>query len=155
MTEVVPAISTEVLNPITGELVDCTDLATAGVFLRQLRDMKLQLDDVIKHVEAVALTEMSQMGQGTVRAGGVELVRQGGPTKEYDIEVLQELLDVGLPPARYEEAVKRTVTEKADAAVLKQLAAANPVYAEVIERATRVVEKRAWIKTKFSRGEAA
>lgn len=150
MTDLAKIESTELVDPQTGELVNAADLQQAGVYLDVLRRRKRELDDMIQVVESVALAEMAARGQGTVRVGRVQLSRKGGRKYEYDFEELHKLLDEGLPEDRYAELVKPTVTYKVDRNALKQIAAANPVYDQIISQATTEVEGRTWIEVRFS-----
>jgi hypothetical protein len=53
----------------------------------------------------------------------------------WDVEVLERLLEVGLPAARWDELVEQTVALKVNTRVATQLASANEQYAEIIGKA--------------------
>ena len=66
----------------------------------------------------------------------------GGETTEYDTPLLMEELEAaGLPRERLGDAFQATVTWKTNAAVMKQLAGANPEYRAIIARHTHIVDK--------------
>jgi hypothetical protein len=68
-------------------------------------------------------------------------VISGGTRNDYDAELLERLLrDAGLPEERLMEAVQEIVTYKVDQRVLKQLTAANPMYAAAADHARTVVD---------------
>jgi hypothetical protein len=105
--------------------------------------MRAQILDLVKDCEAVLLEESRRQGTKTLHLPDGTAEVSGGTALEWDIDVLAELQAVGLPEDRYGELVVTTVTQKVDARVAKQLEAANPEYAAIIERARRY-EPRPW-----------
>jgi hypothetical protein len=126
----------------TGEVVDATPEKAAELIVAA-RDMRQRLLDLVKDCEAVILEESRVQGTKTLHFPEGTATITGGSEVEWDIETLAELRQVGLPEERWNELVKTTVSEKVDAAVAKQLAAANPAYAALISAARREVPK-AW-----------
>ena len=132
----------EIVDYDTGEIVDPRDTERVADLLERLQIVKReQLQPMINLCQEVILETMTEHGTGTLRAGEFEAKRSGGPEIEWDIEELEKLLDVGLPEERYAELVKIVQTFKVDGRIAKQLAGANQLYAEVIERAKQKIEK--------------
>jgi hypothetical protein len=126
----------------TGEIVPATP-SKAVELLGVARTMRAQILDLVKDCEAVLLEESRRQGTKTLHLPNGTAEVSGGTALEWDIDVLAELQAVGLPEDRYGELVVTTVTQKVDARVAKQLEAANPEYAAIIERARRY-EPRPW-----------
>lgn len=152
MSELLPyQSSTEVVDPFTGELVDVSDPKVAAEFLDALRGSKDAIDRIIRGVTEIALAEFERRGTKTINAGRWELKKAEQVSYEWDDEVLQELLDAGLPKERWQELVKETVTTKVSQQTAKELEAANPAYKAIIERARKRVEKPARLEVKPSK----
>lgn len=140
-TDLVVTVPTELLDVRTGEVVPATP-AKAVELLGAARDYRQRVLNLVKDCEAVLLDESRRQGTKTLRYDGVGTAEvTGGTSLEWDLEVLLALRDLGLPEDRYNELVVATVTYKVDARVANQLAAANPAYSEVIERARSRVER--------------
>lgn len=128
------------LDVRTGELVEATP-DKAAELLVAMRQFKAQILDAVKACEYVLLEESQRQGTKTLRLQNVAAVVSGGSELDWDLDVLGELRAAGLPEERFNELVVATVTYRVNAAVAKQLAAANPIYASVIERARGTVER--------------
>jgi hypothetical protein len=128
------------LDVRTGELVPATP-QNAAELLYAAREMRARMLSLVKDCEAVLLDESRKQGSKTLHlpAGTAEIT--GGTALEWDLGVLTDLLELGLPQDRYEQLVVASVTYKVDARVAKQLESANPAYAEIIERARSYVER--------------
>ncbi len=124
----------------TGELVEATP-AKAAEFIVAAREMRSLLLDVVKDCEAVLLEESRRQGTKTLHLAEGTATITGGSEVEWDLDVLAELRGLDIPEERYSALVVETVSYKVNAAVAKQLAAANPSYAEVIGRARGEIEK--------------
>jgi hypothetical protein len=134
--------SPQVVLPLTGQLVDLTHPLEAAQALRDVRDLKRQLDEVRMLLEGVLRLEAARQGTKTLHLGPVDAIVGGGPTADYDAELLQEhLRHAGLPEDRVREAVTEIVSYKVDQRVLRQLAGANPGYAAAIDSAKSTVQK--------------
>ena len=143
MSEDMEPIGGELVVPLTGELVALADPAQVVRVLDQVREMKRQLDEVRAVLEDALRLESERQGTKTLHLDGLTAVISGGEKVEYEIEELSdELLDLGLPSSRIAELVVATITYRIDQRVAKQLAAANPRYAEAIERHRRLVPDR-------------
>lgn len=140
MSDLVPIESTEVVDPMTGGMVDVSDPVKAAEFLDAMRQSKQVLDSAIRTVTDVISREFERQGTRTINAGKYELEQKETVGFEWDEEELQKLLDAGLPEARYMEFINQQVTIKPKQTIAKQLET-NPEYAKIIDRArTRIVK---------------
>ncbi len=147
MTDLVP-VSEDLLNVETGELLEPTT-ANAVTVIQAARTMRSRLHDVVAQATAWLADESARQGTKTLHAGSSSVVLSGGRTDEYDpLELMNYLRNAGLPEQRVDDAVTTIIDYRVNRSVLRQLAAANPEYADAIEQAKRVVEKpiRATIK---------
>ncbi len=146
MTDLVPI--TELLDVQTGEILPATTTNAARV-ITAARDMRTRINDVVAQATAWLAEESARQGTKTLHAGASSVVLSGGPSDEYDpLELMNYLRNAGLPEQRVDDAVTTIIDYKVNRSVLRQLAAANPEYADAIEQAKRTVEKpmRATIK---------
>ena len=141
-TDLAPIVPDTLLAVRTGELVQATP-AKAAELLIAARDMRDRLMNPVKDCEAVLLAESRQKGTKTLHYEAGTATITGGSDLAWNLDILLELRNRGLPEERYNELVVATVTYKVNAAIAKQLEAANPAYAEVIGMA-RSHEPRAW-----------
>lgn len=128
---IVPA---ELLDVRTGELVEATP-AKAAELLVAAREMRGRLMGLVKDCEAVLLDESRKQGTKTLPFPEGTATITGGQELLWNLDILLQLRDRGLPEDRYNELVVATVSYRVDARVAKQLESANPVYAEVIAMA--------------------
>lgn len=142
MTELAPTSTTELVQPLSGELVPADDVAGLARALAALREHRDRVNDAIAMFTAAAAEESARQGTRTLTADGWEI--KLGPDTEinWDMEVLLELRTAGLPEDRFDQLVRATVEYKVDGRVVRQLEAASPVYAEIIDRARSRVPKR-------------
>jgi hypothetical protein len=139
-TDLAIIVPENLLDVRTGELVEATP-GNAAELLFAARELRAKMMGLVKDCEAVLIDESRRQGTKTLHlpAGTAEIT--GGSALEWDLGTLIDLLELGLPEERYAELVVATTTYKVDARVAKQLEAANPAYAEVIQRARSTVEK--------------
>jgi len=141
MTDLQPAA--EIMLPLTGELVSLAEPVQVCRALDQVRELKRQLDHVRAVLEDALRLESERQGTKTLHLGELTAVVSGGEKVEYDFqELAYELLRLGLPEQRVGELIIQTVTYRVDQRVAKQLAGANPRYADAIERHSRAVPDR-------------
>jgi len=134
--------SPEIVLPLTGQLVNLRQPLQAAQALRDVRDLKRQLDEVRMLLEGVLRLEAARQGTKTLHLGPVDAIVSGGPSADYDAELLVDgLRAAGLPDDRLADAVTVIVTYKVDQRVLRQLAGANPAYAAAIDSARSTVDK--------------
>lgn len=150
MSEQLAVPETGLLNVETGELMPAT-VDNAAAALIACRNMRERINDVTAEITRYAVELSTQRGTKTLHGDGETLAVSGGPTVEYDAEVLEDLLrSAGCPEDRITAAITPEITYKVNRAVLNQLAKANPQYQAAIELAAREVEKpyRAAVKTR-------
>ena len=130
-----------IMVPLTGQLLDLTSPLEVAGALRDLRDVKRQLDELRSFLEGVLRLEAQRQGTKTLHLGALDAVISGGTRADFDVELLASLLqEAGLPEERLRAAIVETVSYKVNQLVLKQLAGANPDYAAAIELAKTTVE---------------
>ena len=148
MSELEPRLveSPLLLVPGTGELIDPTDLeqcvnalAEVREFEQRLREFKLAVTDaVIDHHQRYGKAIPLEDGRTVSLTAGEEVV--------YDAEQIElELREAGMPEQRIREVVVETVSYKVAAQQAKYAAAANPAYAEIIERHRQTVPKQRYV----------
>jgi hypothetical protein len=137
--------------PHTGELVNLDDPVSVARVLDEIREHESALREVKRVLTGALVEESRRQGSKTLRLDYMEAEVTGGERVEYDPEVLLELRDAGLPEDRFDALVRAEVTYKVSAAEAKRIAASNPVYARVVERARRVVEVPFRVSVKVGR----
>lgn len=141
----------EVVDPFTGSLVDVSDPMAAAEFLDALRGSKDTITKIIHAVEEIQRAEFERQGTKTIHAGRWDLTLEPQVAYVWDEQVLQELLDAGLPEERYRDLVKTTVSVKVSQDQAKRIESANERYADIIERARTRVEKAPRVTAKPSK----
>lgn len=137
----VPA-SEEIVLPDTGEIIPVADAGALAQALAGVRERIGYLHEARRELEHGLVYHARQQGTKTMHLGATDVKVSGGKETEWDVTVLLELLEVGLPPERYADLVTETVAYKVNAAVAKQIeASGNPAYARIIEAARREVER--------------
>jgi hypothetical protein len=123
-----------VVLPGTGELVDIATVDGARRGLVMVQEMRHQLTEFAYQCRETILEESDRRGQLSWTTPDGVKVRVGGATveEEYDIAILHELIDAGLPEERWAELV--TYEPRVDGRIIQQLKR-NPTYAAVIELA--------------------
>jgi predicted TIM-barrel fold metal-dependent hydrolase len=148
------AVPTELLDVLTGEVLPATPENAARV-LEAAREMKRRMDDVVAAATAYVAEESLRQGTKTLAAGGAKIELSGGPQETFESveeELAEALREAGVPEERvgqavYVEEVRRL---KVDRGVLRQLASANPAYAEAIRSVRRTVERPLRVSVKRS-----
>lgn len=134
----------DIVRPDTGELVSLDDARQVASALEGVRALVRQLHEVRSELEHALVWHAQQAGTKTLHLDGVDAVVSGGPTVEWDVTVLAELVDAGLPPDRYAALVRTEVTYRVDGRVAKQVeASGNPEYARIVAAARSEV-MRPW-----------
>jgi hypothetical protein len=138
LARIEPAVM--VVDPRTGEIAETpAQIVEIHQWVRRQRD---SLMSVQRLAEQALVALSAERGQKTFRVGKHEVQVVDDVNIVWDLALLDELLNLGLPRDRYEELMGPAVF-KPRARVAKQLAAANPRYAEVIGKArTDVVNGR-------------
>lgn len=140
MTDLEPTPAREIQVPLIGELVDLDQPNQVAQALESVRDAKRALDEARFVLEGALVEEATRQGTKTLHLNQLDAVISGGERTEYDAIKLQILLrELGLPENRIAAAVVETVTYKPDGRVLRQLAGANPEYADAIAACKTVI----------------
>lgn len=131
MTEV----STDLVVPGTGEVVDLSDADAAAVAWTRLTDLARQVREAQFVVRSALLEHAATFGANTFRVEHAEVKVSRSDELSWDLGILRELRDEGLPDERWDELVQSTVDIKVNAVVARQIAKANPTYAAIVARA--------------------
>lgn len=140
MTTTDLALPEQLVDVRTGELLPATP-DNAVSLLAAAREMRGRILSLVKDCEAVLLEEAKRQGTKTLHLDGGTATVSGGPKPEYDITILRELLDLGLPGERWDDLHVATISYKVDGRVVKQLEGANAEYAAVIARSRSYVDE--------------
>lgn len=135
----------ELVYPITGEVVASDDPAGCVRLLGEIRTLEQQLKNLKAELTRALEEEFSRQGRKTIEVNGTKAELRGGSGVVWDIEVLEELRQLGLPEERMDELMQAEITYKVNANVAKQIAAANADYADVIERAKQRVPRPTYV----------
>jgi hypothetical protein len=149
LRESAPADSrpTEVVFPVTGEIVSLSDPAACARTIADVVDLIENLKDLKSVLDTGILDEYVRVGTKTLHLEGGFTATITTPSEiVWDHDVLLELLDAGLPKERYDRLVKEEVRRKVDQSVVKQLEGANPQYKAIIDRARNRIPKREYVK---------
>lgn len=146
MSELAPIPEDDVRTlvvPGTGELLRMGTADEAAAAFDRLSELQGELA-LVKRYVTDRLTELAKLyGKQTMPlSDGRKVTLSSGTTTTYDADAIYaDLIDAGMPEERIREIVEETVTYRVKAAQAKQAAAANPAYAEIIERHKTVTEK--------------
>jgi len=138
----------QIVDIRTGEIVPATDANRVADILKHLKDYRTQIGHAIRQCETALIETSKERGTKTLHLDGVEVQISGGPALQWDVEILEELSAAGLPDDRYTELVTIEQTYKVNASVAKSIAASNPVYAEIVERARSYQDKPMYVRVK-------
>lgn len=143
----------ELVLPTTGELISRGDPDACARALQEMNELEIKLKILKKALGEVMLEESVRLGSKTLHfAGGVTAKISTPSDISWDHSVLAELVDAGLPAERYEALVTPEVSFKVNQSIVKELEGANPVYAEILQRAkTRVPRSPGVSVTKTTR----
>lgn len=142
MTDTLPAVPLQLVNVQTGEVLEATPENAAEQLLKA-RELRNRLMGLVHDCEAVLLDESRKQGTKTLHLPAGTATISGGAAVVWDVEKLRELHNHHLPPERWDDLVTMIVTYKVNAAVAKQLEAANPEYARIVGEA-RGWEDKPW-----------
>lgn len=140
MTEQEPA--NELVLPQTGELINLEDERQVAIAYREIAELDRRIYEAKRRLREAMGERARVLGTKTLHIDGVGKVEvRGGETKSYDEQAIeQELRESGCPEEIIREIVVETVSWKVDAKRASRAARANPEYAEIIARHTRVEE---------------
>lgn len=146
MSELVHHETNTLIVPGTGALIDLEDAPQVAQALRDVRDYEQQLRYAKTALTEALVAESSRQGTKTLRLGTLTASVSADTELAWDVTELVKLLDAGLPAERYADLVSETVTYKVNSSVAKQIEAANPAYAAIIERARSRVPKTPYVR---------
>jgi len=138
----------ELIVPYSGELIDLEDPPGCLKLLAEIRELEQKLRLVKGALTEALVAESSRQGTKTLELNGIKAVVSASDEIIWDVEVLQELADLGLPEERMSALITTEISYKVNASVAKQLAGANESYAEVIERAKSRIPKTPYVSIK-------
>lgn len=134
--------------PYSGEIVSLDDPPACLKLLTEVRELEAQLRDLKDDLTEALKLEFSRQGTKTLELSGIKATLGADSEIVWDPGILEELRDLGLPEARMNQLVTAEVRYTVNGSVAKQVAAANPEYADVIERAKSRAPKKAYVGTK-------
>jgi hypothetical protein len=130
--------------PVTGEVVNLADPQEVGRVWDDLDEQIAQLVAFRKGLGQVMLAYMDSRARHTMTLGGVKVSGDRGDTETtYDVTVLPDLLacDPPLPQDRYDELVKTKIEYTVSKREADAIAASNPEWRKVIDRARQTRPK--------------
>lgn len=142
------AESLTLVVPQSGELLALDDTAGCLRVLTEIRDLETRLREAKAELTFALSAEFSRQGTKTMEVDGIKAELRGGSEVVWDVETLGELRALGLPEDRMDQLITAEVTYRVNSNVAKQLAAANPLYASVIERAKNTVPRSSYVSIK-------
>ena len=116
--------------------------------LTEIRELEARLKDLKGALTEALGQEFSRQGTKTIELDGIKAELRGGSETVWDFDVLEQLLDVGLPSERYAALVTTEITQSCNAFVAKQLASVNEEYAAIIESAKTTIPKSFYVSVK-------
>lgn len=130
------------LVPQLGTLVSLSAAGQVAQALSDVRDLEAQLRDAKRILTDALVSEAVARGTKTIHLDNVTVEIRGGSEVVWDVQDLEAgLLSAGAPQSLVDEIISTEITYKVDARRASRAAGANPVYAEVVERARNEVEK--------------
>lgn len=130
------ATGMEVALPHTGEIVSLEDPRACAKALYEIREVRRQLREMEHDLENAIRIDSEVQGTKTLRYGDhLEVQIKSSTVIDWDFEVLQRLLDAGLPDSRYDDLVRAKVEYTVSVRVADQLSKANPEYKRIIDLA--------------------
>jgi hypothetical protein len=146
--ELVPAEQAGgIVIPLSGELVDPRDHAQCVRALAHVRDLEHQLRETKQALTEALIDGSMLIGSKTITLpDGTRAEVKGGTETEYDAEAIEaEFRQAGMPEARIRTIIEEIVTYRVKAVEAKRAAAANPEYAQIVERHRRTVERPSYV----------
>jgi len=139
--------SLELVVPGIGQVVNLDDYRECALAIDGIRDLETDLRYVKTELSRAIAHAASVQGTKTLELEDGRKVTVGGGTETvYDAEQLEiGLREVGMPEHRIRQIVVETVAYKVNAVEAKRAAAANPVYAGLVEMCRSENEKPATV----------
>lgn len=146
-------MSTDLVVPGTGEIVNLDDAPQCARILGDLKTLKGQIRELEELLKEAIYDESRRQGIKTLHLPGMTAVVTTPVSIIWDHEILAELQEAGLPEERFNQLVKTEISFKVSASVAKQLSASNEAYAEIIARAQTRIEKPSSVTVTPTKGE--
>ena len=128
--------SMELVLPTTGEVLSRDDPSGCARAYYEIRELETKLKLLRAALAEVIMEESIRQGSKTLHFEQGMTAKISTPMEiQWDHEILNELLEAGLPPDRFEALIKVDVQYKIDGSIIRELEGANPVYAGIIDRA--------------------
>lgn len=128
--------SMELVIPMTGEILSRDDPSGCARAYYEIKELETKLKLLRGALAEVIMEESVKQGSKTLHFEQGMTAKISTPMEiQWDHDILAELVDAGLPGDRFEALVKAEVTFKIDGSIIRELEGANPVYAEIIDRA--------------------
>jgi len=141
-TVLVSESSRELVVPYTGELIALEDPEQCARVLYEIGELEAKIRALRHVLRGVMFEESVRVGSKTLHFPDGVTAKVITPTEtSWDHSILAELLGAGLPGDRFEALVTPEQTFKVNGSIVKELEAANPIYAEIIERARTKIPK--------------
>jgi hypothetical protein len=132
----------ELVIPFSGELISRDDPAACARALKEMSELEIKLRVLKKALAEVVLEESFRIGGKTIHfPGGITAKITAASSFSWDHSILAELVAAGLPAERYEALVTPEISYTINGSIAKEIAGANPVYAEILERARTRIPK--------------
>lgn len=138
-------VAVNLVHPLTGELIKPSETRKVADTIEDLRAHRHALQTYIDEFTEALVEHSRQIGAKTFSAGGRTVVVSADKELQWDVTILNELIEAGLPEERFSELVTTEVTYKINAAVAKQIESASDEYATIIQRARSYVPKKQYV----------
>lgn len=132
----------------SGEVIPLAEPEQCVRALAEIRELEMRLREAKQELTFHLSQEFKRQGLKTLEFGGVKAELKGGSGIAWDVEVLYELLELGLPQERLDQLISTTVEYKVNAKEAQRIASTNEEYAEVVERAKQRYTKPVYIGLK-------
>lgn len=134
--------SRELVVPYTGELIAIEDPEQCARVLYEIGELEAKLRALRYVLRDVMFEESVRVGSKTLHFPDGVTAKISTPMEtSWDYKILAELIEAGLPGDRFEALVTPEQTFKVNGSIVKELESANPVYAEIIDRARTKIPK--------------
>lgn len=137
----------EVVDPFTGELVLRSDLAKTALLIRKIRDQERSFSKIKQWATDAFAEHCDERAEWTVDFGGFKVSIPPPTASDIDWQMDElEKLEALLPPERYAELVKQTVTYEPQTRALQNAAKAGGEIGAIIARAERRKPKTRYLR---------
>lgn len=143
-------LSTDLVLPGTGELVDLSDTPACVAALDALRNYESLIREAKATLTRAVIEEATRQGVRSLELPNGDRAEISAASEiVWDAELLEERLrEAGMPEERISQIVEQTVTLKVKTAEAKKAAAANPDYASAVEDARSEQPKTQYVTIK-------